>query len=167
MCGSRMHIHISHIQLTCTVMILTCSIHSMVEGSPSRTAHMWLTCTVMILTCSIHSMVEGDLSHAAFTQWWRGTPHIQLMYSCVAHVHSNASRVALPQWWRETPHVQHSLSGRGETPHMQHSLNGGGGSFTCNMNHVWLTCTVMPLTCSIHTLIKIPTHFTNSPPTSE
>ena len=47
---------------------LTCSIPSMVEGSPSHTAHVQLTCTVMP-------------SHVAFPQWWRGAPHIQLMYS--------------------------------------------------------------------------------------
>ena len=44
---------------------LTCSIPSMVEGSPSRTAHLWLTCTVMP-------------SCVAFPQWWRGAPHVQL-----------------------------------------------------------------------------------------
>ena len=44
---------------------LMCSISSMVEGSPSRTAHMWLTCTVMP-------------SRVAFPQWWRGAPHVQL-----------------------------------------------------------------------------------------
>ena len=44
---------------------LTCSIPSMVEGSPSCTAHVWLTCTVMP-------------SRVAFPQWWRGAPHVQL-----------------------------------------------------------------------------------------
>ena len=44
---------------------LMCSIPSMVEGSPSRTAHVWLTCTVMP-------------SRVAFPQWWRGAPHVQL-----------------------------------------------------------------------------------------
>ena len=51
---------------------LMCSIHSMVEGSPSRTAHVWLTCTVMP-------------SRVAFPQWWRGAPHIQL--TCRGDIH--------------------------------------------------------------------------------
>ena len=44
---------------------LTCSISSMVEGSPSCTAHVWLMCMVMP-------------SRVAFPQWWRGAPHVQL-----------------------------------------------------------------------------------------
>ena len=53
MCGS----HVGHVHSNA----LTCSIPSMVEGSPftysSCVAHMWLTCTVMP-------------SRVAFPQWW-------------------------------------------------------------------------------------------------
>ena len=49
---------------------LMCSISSMVERSPSRTAHVWLMCTVMP-------------SRVAFPQWWKGAPHVQL--TCGSH----------------------------------------------------------------------------------
>ena len=66
---------------------LTCSISSMVEGSPSRVAHMHGNA----LTCSIPSMVEGSPSRTA---------HVWLTYTVMP------SCVAFPQWWRGAPHVQ-------------------------------------------------------------
>ena len=117
-----------HVQLTYSSRVahvhsnaLTCSIQSMVEGSPSHTAHVWLMCMVIP-------------SHVAFNQWWRGASHIQLtctvMPSCVAfnqwwrgasHIQLTCgshtahmwltcmvmpSRVAFNQWWRGAPHIQ-------------------------------------------------------------
>ena len=72
---------------------LTCSIPSMVEGSPSHTAHVWLTCIVMP-------------SHVTFPQWWRGAPHVWL--TCMIM----PSHVAFPQWWRGAPHVQLTCGSR-------------------------------------------------------
>ena len=100
---------------------LMCSISSMVERSPSRTAHVWLTCTVMP-------------SHVAFPQWWRGAPHVQLM--CGSRDMVMPSRVAFPQWWRDI-HVWDLLTCGGDI-HMWDLLTCGGDI------HVWLTCTVMP-----------------------
>ena len=52
---------------------LICSISSMVERSPSRTAHVWLTCTVMP-------------SRVAFPQWWRDI-HMWDLLTCGGDIH--------------------------------------------------------------------------------
>ena len=96
---------------------LTCSISSMVERSPSRTAHVWLTCMVMP-------------SRVAFPQWWRdinvwdlltcgGDIHMWDLLTCGGDIHVwptctvMPSRVAFPQWWRGAPHVQLTCGSRG------------------------------------------------------
>ena len=121
---------------------LTCSIPSMVEGSPSRTAHVWLTCTVMP-------------SHVAFPQWWRGalsrTAHMWL--TCMVM----PSRVAFLQWWRGAPHIQLTYS---RAPHVWLTCTSRvahvhGNALACSISSMvegspshtapmWLTCTVMP-----------------------
>ena len=161
-----MRIHVSHVWLTCTVMpscvafnqwwrgaphvqltcgsrvahvhsnALTCSIQSMVEGSPSHTAHVSLMYSSRVahmhgnaLTCSIQFNGGGEPltyssrvahvwltcmvmpSRVAFNQWWRGAPHIQLTCgSCVAHMHGNALMCSIQSMVEGSPsctaHVQ-------------------------------------------------------------
>ena len=149
MCGSRTAHVVAHVHGNA----LTCSIQSMVEGSPSRTAHVCGSFD----QCAAHVWVMP--SCVAFNQWWRGAPHVHtcgshtahvwltctvmpscvafnqwwrgaLTYSsCVAHMWLTChmvmpSRVAFNQWWRGAPHVQLMC-----------------GSRTA---HVWLMCMVMP-----------------------
>ena len=134
---AHMHSNAPHVQHSLNVGEgpLTCSMN-----------HVWLMCTVMPLMCSINSIVEGSPSHGVFTQWWRGTPHVQ-HESCVAHMHGNAltcsihsmvegrpSHAAFTQWWRGTPHVHHES-------HVAHM----------HSNH----------TCSIHAMVEgDPSHAT-------
>ena len=126
---------------------LTCSISSMVERSPSRTAHVWLTCTVMP-------------SCVAFPQWWRdshvwdlltcgGDIHVWDLLTCGGDIHVwlmcmvMPSCVAFPQWWR------------GAFMYSSHVAHVHGNALTCSISsmverspsctaHVWLMCTVMP-----------------------
>ena len=117
---------------------LTCSIPSMVEGSPSCTAHVWLTCMVMP-------------SRVAFPQWWRGAPHVQLMCgSRVAHMHGNALTCSISSMVEGSPsHTAHVLTCTSRVAHVH------GNALTCSIPsmvegspsrtaHVWLTCMVMP-----------------------
>ena len=81
--------HVAHVHGNA----LTCSIPSMVEGSPSRTAHVWLMCTVMPSRI-ISSMVEGSPSRVAHMHGNALTCSISSMVegspSRTAHVHGNA-----------------------------------------------------------------------------
>ena len=121
------HIHVSHVWLTCTVMPSHVAFNQWWRGAShiqlmcgSRAAHMWLTCTVMP-------------SHVAYNQWWSGAPHIQLMCSSrVAHMHGNALTCSIQSMVEGKP-----LTYSSHVAHVQ---------LTCGSHaaHMWLTCMVMP-----------------------
>ena len=110
-----------HMWLMCTGNALTCSIFSMVERSPSRTAHVWLTCTVMP-------------SRVGFPQWWRGHSRVGL-----THVLRGHSRVGITHMWRGHSCVAHV---HGNT--LTCSISSMVERSPSRTAHVWLTCTVMP-----------------------
>ena len=103
---------------------LTCSISSMVERSPSRTAHMWLTCMVMP-------------SRVAFPQWWRDI-HVWDLLTCGGDIHQSE--------------ILHSLifGGSSELPmwlmgcFLVTFFGRWRGAVRIHVSYVWLMCTVMP-----------------------